>query len=207
MDAMNHAIHVGLLALQAGGPGNENKLIYGPQLLLSALHWCKALTEPRRPREQTNSPVGDVDILPCLVGVLVSGEPGVFDQVGIHRQFGFTQLPPHVAMRSAIWNLDLESCRCQLVWLANFDNMVRCRSRPLNGSLVVVGVEPAINQTLPWACADGFLISLVEHGEKVAVLLECVHRLLDPLAKVFIRTVEPKRLSRASMVGVNKVYV
>ena len=78
---------------------------------------------------------------------------------------------------------------------------------PFKESLVVVGVEPAIDQIAVGACANGLLISLVENGENVAVLLESVCRLLDPFAKGLIRTVEPERLSRASMIGINEMTV
>ena len=90
---------------------------------------------------------------------------------------------------------------------ASLDNVLGCTPRPFEESLVVVGVEPSIDQIAVRACANGLLISLVENGEKVAMLLESVHRLLDPFAKGLVCTVEPERLSRASMVGVNEMTV
>ena len=172
-----------LVALEALGPGDKDELIDGPQPLLGPLMRLKALAQSRWPRKQTNSPVGDTHILVCLVGLLVRGIPGIFDQVGVQRQFRFTQLPPHVATRIAIGHLDLKRGRSHLVRFASLDNVLCGSPRPFEESLIVVGVEPAIDQSLMRACADGLLISLVENGKKVAVLLESVYRLLDPLAQ------------------------
>ena len=207
VDAIDHAVHVDLPALGTRRLWNQRELIDGPQLLLGSLMRLESLSQSRWPRKQTNSPVGDIHILVGLVGLLVDGVSGVFKQIGVQRQFRSMQLPPHVAPSTLSGDLNLKGGRGHQVRRSVLDNVLCCSSGPFKEALVVVRVEPAINQVAMWACADGFLVSLIENGKNVAVLLESVYRLLDPFAEGFVRTVEPKRLSRASMVSRNEMTI
>ena len=154
MDTTDRAVHIGSPAFVAGGARCDHQLIDRPKVLLCTLPRFQHLLEAGRPSINTNSPVGDVDVVAKVAGVAVPDELTASDQVGIEGISGLC-----VSSRT-VWSLPRTRISTLNEVVASSYRGHRLGPRaaqrhwPIQGNALVVGIHSSVAQVALWAVLD-----------------------------------------------------